>query len=130
MVDRMNCVQPAAIWKATQEFIWGATRRNRRTVFVAAQQLLIAITEPIPCFRLSVLIKSFFDPSTSQHTQCPCRFFILERYNLCGNKTTTQRYMLTSGRSTHQATIGSRNYSNVGPLVRKEAFHRFIYIFH
>ena len=34
-------------------------------------------------------IKPLFLPVDIQHTQCPRRFFLLERYNLCGHKTTT-----------------------------------------
>ena len=39
-------------------------------------------------------IKPFFQPVDIQLTQCPCRFFLLERYKLCGHKTTAQRYYL------------------------------------
>ena len=39
-------------------------------------------------------IKLFFLPVDIQHTQCPCRFLLLERYRLCGHKTTTQRYYI------------------------------------
>ena len=35
-------------------------------------------------------IKPFFLLVDIQHTQCPRWFFILERYTLCGHKTTTQ----------------------------------------
>ena len=35
-------------------------------------------------------IQPFFLPVDMQHTLCPYRFFILERYKLCGNKTMTQ----------------------------------------
>ena len=35
-------------------------------------------------------IKAFFRPVDIQHTQCPCRFFILERYELCGPRPTPQ----------------------------------------
>ena len=41
-----------------------------------------------------VHIKPFFLSVNIQHTQCPCRFFLLERYKLCGHKTTTQRYYI------------------------------------
>ena len=41
--------------------------------------------------------KPFFQPVDIEHTQCPCRFFILERYKLCGHKTTTQRYDIVMG---------------------------------
>ena len=37
-------------------------------------------------------IKPFFQPVDIQHTQCPCRFFLLERYKLCDHKTATHRY--------------------------------------
>ena len=37
-------------------------------------------------------IKAFFLPVDTQNTRCPCRFFLLERYKLCGHKTTTQQY--------------------------------------
>ena len=38
-------------------------------------------------------IKPFFLPVDVQHTQCPCLFFLLEIYKLCGHKTTTQRIL-------------------------------------
>ena len=42
-----------------------------------------------------VHIKPFFLPVDIQHTQCPCRFFLLEWYKLCGHKkNTTQRYYI------------------------------------
>ena len=39
-------------------------------------------------------IKPFFLPVDIQHTQCSCRFFLLERCKLCGHKPTTQRYYI------------------------------------
>ena len=33
--------------------------------------------------------RPFFPPVDIQQTQCPCRLFLLERYKLCGHKTTT-----------------------------------------
>ena len=38
------------------------------------------------------LISTFLTPM--QHTPCPCRSFILERYKLYGHKTTTQRHYM------------------------------------
>ena len=31
-------------------------------------------------------VKPFLLPVDIQHTQCPCRFFLLERYKVCGHK--------------------------------------------
>ena len=35
-------------------------------------------------------IKPFFLPVDIQHSQSPCRFFLLERCKFCGHKTTTE----------------------------------------
>ena len=39
-------------------------------------------------------VRPFFLLVDIQHTQCPRQFFILERYKLCGHKTTTQTAMM------------------------------------
>ena len=39
---------------------------------------------------MCVHIKPFFLPVDIQHTQCPCRFFIRERYKLCRHKCKAQ----------------------------------------
>ena len=36
-------------------------------------------------------LKPFLLPIDIQHTQCPCRFLLLEKCKLCGHKTTTYR---------------------------------------
>ena len=48
-------------------------------------------------------IKPLFVPVDIQHTQCPCRFFLLERYKLCGHKTTTEILHCTTVRRVDNA---------------------------
>lgn len=73
---------------------------------VAAAAVLVAVAAPRSlyydyddfrehpyCVRV-LHIKALFLPVGILHTQCPCRLFSLERYQLCGNKATTQRYYI------------------------------------
>jgi len=64
----------------------------------------------VPVYRLlKVLrIKPSFLPVDIQHTQCPCRFFILERYQFCGHKTTTWGGIIISSNNSRNSDPGLR----------------------
>ena len=67
------------------------------TSFVSSCLVLVGIIYSVSSVSISSVFvihikKPVFLPIDIQHTQCPCRFFLLGRYELCGHKTTTQRY--------------------------------------
>ena len=53
--------------------------------------------EEEPCIRYVCVLptKPFFLPVDIRHTQCPCRFVLLERHKFCGHKTTTTQILHT-----------------------------------
>ena len=59
------------------------------------------------CVRV-LRIKPFFLPVRIQHTPCRCCFFILERYKLCGHKTTAQEI-------THRNAVRRADRDNTTP---------------
>ena len=60
-----------------------------------AQYMKVSRVPDLPHTGVCVLpIEPYFLPVDIELTQCPCRFFLLERFNLCGHKTTTQRYYI------------------------------------
>ena len=56
-----------------------------------ASVLTIATAVVYVLLTLNRCFLSIYGPTSSTHTQFPCRFVLLERYKLCCHKTTTDR---------------------------------------
>ena len=73
-----------------------------------------------------------FLPVDTQHTQCPCRFFFLERYKLCDHKTTTQRYHVVMYQQCNDLPlywirqVRHTNASNPDGLTEKKKMFRLV----
>ena len=68
--------------------------RNNRYNVNARCLGVVRLVRCASCVSVHHINRSFYVPVDIQHTQCPCRFFPLERYKLCGYKTTTQRFYI------------------------------------